>query len=328
MDNLNLNLELGLGSTHNLWSPKITRLWQAELEPGAAPNSVVSETTEELTVDEIIQMIQNGVAGENLVVNGNLNLSNSQVKSLPCKLTIYGGLHLGNTPIKELPEDLTIYGYLNLSNTPIKRIPRSLKFDGYLDISGCTNIKSLPYNLIEINGYLDASHSGLTQIKADPPKHYSYRVINNIILEEHWTDAEEYDYNDLDISGYMWDYTDVQFTTITPQVSNLVINGFLDISGCNGLYVNSKNQIPPYDIVITVKPHNKLNTKRTTGFVDFTKLNSFISADNSEITADQLSISTFADRDIAFPLNITPSNVILEKDFRNVNQIVLQEGDY
>jgi len=51
---------------------------------------------------------------------GHLDLSNTQITSLPEGLTVGGSLDLSDTPISSLPEGLIVGGYLDLSNTQIK----------------------------------------------------------------------------------------------------------------------------------------------------------------------------------------------------------------
>ena len=50
---------------------------------------------------------------------GNLNLNNTPITSLPDNLKVGGGLYLSNTPITSLPDNLQVGGGLYLSNTPI-----------------------------------------------------------------------------------------------------------------------------------------------------------------------------------------------------------------
>ena len=50
-----------------------------------------------------------------LVVTGNLDLSNTDIKELPKGLTVGESLYLCNTDIKELPKGLTVGGIIVLS---------------------------------------------------------------------------------------------------------------------------------------------------------------------------------------------------------------------
>jgi ABC-type uncharacterized transport system YnjBCD ATPase subunit len=64
--------------------------------------------------------------------NGNLNLDNTPITSLPSGLSFKGNLDLYSTPITSLPSDLNVKGYLNLDNTPITSLPSDLKVGGDL----------------------------------------------------------------------------------------------------------------------------------------------------------------------------------------------------
>lgn len=80
---------------------------------------------------------------ENLIVLGNLNISNSSFKSLPKGLKVNGNLFASFSTLEALPDDLFVGGYLNLSN--------------------CRNIKNLPENL-NVEGNLILKDSSITEI--------------------------------------------------------------------------------------------------------------------------------------------------------------------
>jgi hypothetical protein len=77
-------------------------------------------------------------------VGGSLDLSGTNISSLPDDLTVGGSLYLSGTNISSLPADLTVGGYLDLSGTNISSLPDDLTVGGYLDLSG-TNIKNKNY---------------------------------------------------------------------------------------------------------------------------------------------------------------------------------------
>ena len=52
---------------------------------------------------------------------GNLDLSNTQITSLPDNLKVGGDLYLSYTQITSLPDRLKVGGYLNLNKTPISK---------------------------------------------------------------------------------------------------------------------------------------------------------------------------------------------------------------
>ena len=58
---------------------------------------------------------------------GSLDLSNTNITSLPDNLTVGGGLDLRNTAITSLPDNLTVGGGLDLRNTAIKNIRQEEK---------------------------------------------------------------------------------------------------------------------------------------------------------------------------------------------------------
>jgi len=68
-----------------------------------------------------------------------------------------GDLNLNNTPIKSLPPGLNIKGWLSLHYSLITSLPPNLSIGGGLLIYGCKNLKSLPSglrveNLIDLTG--------------------------------------------------------------------------------------------------------------------------------------------------------------------------------
>ena len=94
---------------------------------------------------------------DELNVKGNLDLSNSDITSLPERLQVVGDLNLFDSKITSLPEGLKVGGDLYLNNSLIKSIPKGLMVGRDLDIS-FTHIESLPRGL-KVGGdlYLDNS---------------------------------------------------------------------------------------------------------------------------------------------------------------------------
>ena len=72
---------------------------------------------------------------DNLTVGGSLSLHDTPITSLPNNLTVSGNLYLQRTPITSLPDDLKVKGNLYLMNTPITSLPDNLTVEGYLDLS-------------------------------------------------------------------------------------------------------------------------------------------------------------------------------------------------
>lgn len=82
---------------------------------------------------------------DEVIVEGTLNLKNSQIESLPNNLVVLGGLNLANTKIKKIPDNLFVRHSLSLENTLIQNIPENLKLGGNLWLEN-TLVDSLPDN--------------------------------------------------------------------------------------------------------------------------------------------------------------------------------------
>ena len=95
-----------------------------------------------------------------LFYGGYLDLSGTQITSLPENLTVGGYLDLRGTQITSLPENLTVGGSLDLRGTQITSLPENLTIGGYLDLRG-TQITSLPENLT-VGGSLDLRGTQIT----------------------------------------------------------------------------------------------------------------------------------------------------------------------
>lgn len=103
---------------------------------------------------------------KDLNVIDNLDLSRSDVKSLPDGLKISGNLWLDNSYIESLPDDLKVKGSLSLNNCKyIESLPDDLKINGWLDLKN-TKIKMLPLGL-EVNNVIEADNSEITIILKD-----------------------------------------------------------------------------------------------------------------------------------------------------------------
>ena len=117
-----------------------------------------------LTAKEVKYMVMEGIKlPDNLTVNGDLDLRNTQIGSIPDNLTVSGDLDLSHTQIKSLPNNLVVRGFLDLAYTQIKSLPNNLIVRGDLYLNH-TQIESLPNNLV-VGGILDL---GNTQIKSLP----------------------------------------------------------------------------------------------------------------------------------------------------------------
>ena len=96
---------------------------------------------------------------KDLNIEGNLDLSNSDITSLPEGLQVGGDLNLFDSKITSLPEGLKVGGDLYLNNSLIKSIPKGLKVGRDLDIS-FSHIESLPRGL-KVGGDLYLNDSDL-----------------------------------------------------------------------------------------------------------------------------------------------------------------------
>jgi hypothetical protein len=74
-----------------------------------------------------------------------------------------GDLELSNTNIKKLPNDLYVEGYLNLSNTNITKLPNDLYVEGGLFLMGCSQLTELPDELY-VGGNLVLNDSNITEL--------------------------------------------------------------------------------------------------------------------------------------------------------------------
>ena len=106
----------------------------------------------------------NSFTKDDLNIEGDLNLSGTNLTSLPAGLKIGGYLDLGNTNITSLPDGLTVGGSLNLRDTPITSLPVSLTVANSLYLQK-TQVTSLPDGLT-VNGTLDLANTKITSLPA------------------------------------------------------------------------------------------------------------------------------------------------------------------
>ena len=96
---------------------------------------------------------------KDLNIEGNLDLTDTDIKSLPDGLKVAGNLNLTETDMESLPERLEVAGNLYLDHSFIKSLPKDLKVGGDLSIEA-TYIKSLPRGL-QVGGDLYLNDSKL-----------------------------------------------------------------------------------------------------------------------------------------------------------------------
>ena len=133
---------------------------------------------------------------DNLKVRGSLYLRNTKITSLPDNLAVGDNLDLYGTPITTLPDNLAVGGGLWLNNTQITSLPDNLTVGGGLDLTG-TKITSLPDNLT-VSGWLDLSNTKITSLP-----------------------------DNLTVGGWLW----LNNTQITSLPDNLTVGGNLYLSG-------------------------------------------------------------------------------------------------
>jgi len=132
------------------------------------------------------KLLYNLLLNENdLIVNGNLDLGYTKIKTLPHDLIVNGFLDLACAKITSLPNNLTVNGWLNLSCTNISSLPNNLTVNGSLDLD-YSKINSLPNNLT-VNGNLWCMYTPLANnIKKDVSllTKYSNQIKGKIIYDE------------------------------------------------------------------------------------------------------------------------------------------------
>jgi hypothetical protein len=99
------------------------------------------------------------ITEKDLNIEGNLDLTDTNIKSLPNGLKIAGNLILTETDMRFLPEGLLVGGHLDLYASKIDSLPKGLKVGRDLSIEA-TYIKSLPRGL-QVGGDLYLNDSKL-----------------------------------------------------------------------------------------------------------------------------------------------------------------------
>ena len=162
----------------------------------------------ELTLAECKKMMeQNG---------GNLDLSCSEVTSLPVGLTVKGDLYLSHTDVTSLPDGLKVEGDLDLFSTRIEKIPDNLTVGGCLDLS-YTPVKKLPNNLV-VGGFLDLSNTPITSLPTTLVVGGSLYLCGTEITS-------------LPDNFVVCRCLDLSYTQIKSLPDNLVVGGWIDLKG-------------------------------------------------------------------------------------------------
>ena len=107
-------------------------------------------TKDELTINGDLVLEDSNITflPEGLMVYGTLDLYNcNRLTSLPEDLYVSMNLNLAKTSITSLPDGLQVGGRLNLAATKITSLPENLDVGGDLILNGCTELTSLPEDL-------------------------------------------------------------------------------------------------------------------------------------------------------------------------------------
>ena len=100
---------------------------------------------------EVRQQVKDQIKIDNdqLVVDGNLDLSNTNISSLPQGLHVNGVLNLTNcSNLRILPQDLHVRRSLILEDcTSLTTLPQGLHVKGSLALTNCSNLTILPQGL-------------------------------------------------------------------------------------------------------------------------------------------------------------------------------------
>ena len=184
-----------------------------------------------------IFLLSNIVSPEGLHVEGDLDLTRTNISKLPEGLHVGGSLDLRRTNISELPEGLHVGGNL-LTGTNISKLPEGLYVGGSLDLYGTniselseglhvgrrlslngTNISELPEGL-HVGGDLDLSETNISKLPE------GLHVGGNLYLRE--TNISE-----LPERLYVGGYLDLSDTNISEFPEGLHVGEDLDLIETN-----------------------------------------------------------------------------------------------
>lgn len=87
-------------------------------------------------------------------------LNDTPLTQLPNDLVVEGGLNICDTNIDTLPSNLRVSEYLAASNTPLETIPPDLVVGGTLYLLDCPNLQSIPKS-VKVGGKLYISNTHL-----------------------------------------------------------------------------------------------------------------------------------------------------------------------
>jgi hypothetical protein len=163
---------------------------------------------EDLNVKDSLNLSSTNITSlpDNLSVQGMLNLSRSKIKSLPDNLSV-GELSISDTDIKYIPDNIKVKYSIYLRNTKIEYIPDNIKLLSYLNAEDSllnrlpdnleiyagdlflsnSKIKSLPKNL-KVRGNLDLTNTPIKSLPDDlQVKGY---VFGNDSIQKQWEEIK------------------------------------------------------------------------------------------------------------------------------------------
>jgi len=159
-------------------------------------------------------------------IEGNLNLSEIAIKSLPSGLKVGGDLNLyGCESLVSIPFDLQVGGDLYLERcTSLKSISPGLRVGGNLHLVRCKSLESLPSGL-KVGGSLWLG--GCTSLESLP----SGLKVGSTLSLEGCTSLETLP-SDLQVGGWL---NLRNCTSLKSLPSGFKVNGVLNLSGCTSL---------------------------------------------------------------------------------------------
>lgn len=147
-----------------------------------------------------------------LVVAGSLDITNTNIKSLPDKMLVQGDFRASGSKIESLPTHLIVNGSLDISNTKVTVLPDNLFVGGNLVYAG-TYIQKLPRNMIVGR----AIRGGLNGIRSNPSGSGAVSLLQRLAS---LPESERTVDGTLDLVG----------TSITELPAGLKVKGSVDLS--------------------------------------------------------------------------------------------------
>ena len=129
---------------------------------------------------ELLQQFLNKKGNPPYSIGVDLNLSNTNIKSLGNLISVDGNLYSYNSNIESLGNLTSVGGYLDLSYSNIESIGNLTSVGGYLDLYG-SKIKSLG-NLTSVGGYLDLRKTPLSEIYSEEEIHKMINIGGRVYL--------------------------------------------------------------------------------------------------------------------------------------------------